>query len=159
MNAIAIPQVSGQVTGMNAIPDDAAGGLAVTVDITTDDGATTTVLLRIDADGVAHLRNSIDDATPIPAALAHGTGLDNRAFCTELVWADTDNPEWKQKAGWSLYFDSELVAHTADPLAPDAATAWADKRLAVLTANTTWLQGHDFGTYYRIPRATPALAA
>ncbi|RAS59557.1 hypothetical protein C8D87_114169 [Lentzea atacamensis] len=146
-------EITGQVTRMNAQPDT-AGGIVMTCDIGTADGMTTATL-RLDDGGTGYLRCAIEDATPTPAALAQGMGLDNRAFCTELIWIAADKPKWQQKAGWSLYFDNELIAHTAEHLTHQAAQTWADARLTALTTRMTWLSGDEPGTFYRVPCSAP----
>ncbi|MGW4528370.1 hypothetical protein [Amycolatopsis sp. NPDC004378] len=138
-------KVTGEVTQMNVEADGSEGDIVAVADVTTEDGKTARMLLRINADGARYLRERIEDATPTPAAIVQGMGPDSRVFRTELIWTETDNAAWNEKAGWSLYVDAELVAHTGEKLTHEDAQAWANKQLA---EGMTWLQGHETETFY-----------
>lgn len=138
-------EVTGEVFRMRVDPDGSTGDIVAVAYATTEDGKTARMWLRINAEGAKYLRQHIESATPTPAAIAQGMGPDSRLFRTELIWAETDNSAWNEKAGWSLYVDAELVAHTAEKLSHADAKEWANKQLA---EGMTWLQGHETETFY-----------
>ncbi|WP_370973754.1 hypothetical protein [Amycolatopsis sp. cg9] len=144
-------EFTGEVVQLRVDPNGSKGDVVAVAYATTEDGKTVRMWLRIDAAGARYLRERIEDATPTPAAVAQGMGPDSRVFRTELVWAETDQSAWSQKAGWSLFVDAELIAHTGEKLSADDAQAWADTQLA---ASMRWLPGHETSSFYWV--ASPA---
>lgn len=137
--------VTGTVFHMNVEADGSAGDIVALAYATTDDGKTARVWLRINSDGANYIRRNIEAATPTPAAAAEGLSADSREYRTELIWSETGNTAWTERAGWSLYVDAELIAHTAEKLSAEQAKEWANRQLA---EGMAWLQGHASSTFY-----------
>ncbi|ASR39892.1 hypothetical protein BAY61_31910 (plasmid) [Prauserella marina] len=137
--------VTGTVFHMDVEAEGTAGDIVTVAYATTEDGKTARVMLRIPADGANYIRRNIEAATPTPAAAEKGLGVDTREHRTELIWSETGNAAWAERAGWSLYVDAELIAHTAEALRADQATEWANRQLA---EGMIWLQGHATSSFY-----------